>query len=99
MKKLSFTEFKNSLGSTDVPANLSRHEKALWFAGKAEWEKAHEIVQDLNDRYAAQIHAYLHRQEGDSANASYWYSKAGTAFPQSSLDIEWEDLVRLILGS
>jgi hypothetical protein len=48
---------------------------------KATWEKAHQLIQDLTDKNAAWIHAYLHRKEGDVWNADYWYRKAGKQRP------------------
>jgi hypothetical protein len=45
-------------------------------AGK--WHDAHGIVQaDEADPIACWIHAVLHKTEGDSGNARYWYQKAG----------------------
>jgi len=46
---------------------------------------------------AARVHAYLHRKEGDSDNAHYWYTRAGTERPHVSLRREWETLVRNLL--
>jgi hypothetical protein len=66
---------------------------ALWWAGKGDWEKAHNIVEDMNDQPSSLIHAFLHRQEGDLSNAQYWYNKAGSRMPEVSLDREWDDLV------
>jgi len=86
-------EFKDSLSLSDPPDNISAHEKALWWAGKGEWERAHNIVQDMNDQPAALIHAFLHRKEGDISNAHYWYNRAGSKMPGVSLDEEWENLV------
>ena len=51
------------------------------------------IVQDLNDPLSYNIHAYLHRQEGDHSNAGYWYHKAGVKMPDISLEREWEEIV------
>jgi hypothetical protein len=93
MKIKTLIEFKNSLSLEEPPEGLSIYEKALWYAGKDEWENAHNIVQDLNDKSSALIHAYLHRQEGDLSNAKYWYDKAGSRMPEISLDEEWEKLV------
>ena len=90
MEKITLDEFKKSFSEKEPPAELSPKEKALWFAGKGEWEKAHEIVQDLNDRFSSHIHAFLHRQEGDNSNARYWYNIAGEKMPSISLDKEWE---------
>jgi hypothetical protein len=43
------------------------------------------------------VHAYLHRKEGDLANAGYWYRRARVTPAQQSLDAEWEALVRRFL--
>jgi hypothetical protein len=49
-------------------------ERAL--AGR--WAEAHQIVQeDEQGEVACWIHAVLHRQEGDLANARYWYARCG----------------------
>ena len=93
MKKISLEEFKSSLLRAEPPEDFSEQEKALWFAGKGDWDKAHLIVQDLNDRLSYNIHAFLHRQEGDHSNAGYWYHKAGVKIPDMSLEREWEELV------
>ncbi len=48
----------------------------LALAGK--WTEAHAIVQqDETDPTACWIHAVLHKVEGDSSNARYWYGLAG----------------------
>jgi hypothetical protein len=93
MKKISLEEFKTSLSRAEPPEDFSSQEKALWYAGKGNWEKAHLIVQDLNDPLSYNIHAYLHRQEGDHSNAGYWYHKAGVKMPDKSLEREWEEMV------
>jgi hypothetical protein len=93
MNKRTLGDFKDSLSLPEPPPEFTRHEKALWYAGKGDWEKAHQIVQDMDDRSAAQIHAFLHRQEGDLSNARYWYQIASSQIPAVSLDEEWELLV------
>jgi hypothetical protein len=94
----TLNEFKDSLKS-DIPApDFSPYLQALWFAGKDDWEKAHHIVQDLDDRSAAIIHGYLHRFEGDEANAKFWYARAKEDIPPISLDKEWESLVSRFLA-
>jgi hypothetical protein len=72
------SEFKESLRNSHPPAGISDILAALWHEGKNDWEKAHEIVQDREDRDGALVHAYLHRKEGDFGNAGYWYRRAGT---------------------
>ena len=93
MSRITITGFISSLSLEELPDGLSVYEKALWFAGKGDWEKAHDLIQDVDDKQAAQIHAYLHRKEGDLSNARYWYAKAGTQMPELSLEEEWESLV------
>jgi hypothetical protein len=66
---------------------------ALWHESKGEWDRAHEIVQDLEGSAAALVHAYLHRREGDRSNARYWYGQAGRPEAGASLDEEWHALV------
>jgi hypothetical protein len=94
MKNMTAGAFKDSLRLQQPPGELSAHETALWWAGKGDWNKAHDIVQDLHDQLASRIHAFLHRQEGDISNAGYWYNKAHTSMPSIPPDQEWEDLVR-----
>ena len=72
----------------------SPYQKALYWDKKEDWQKAHEIVQDLESSEAAWIHAYLHRKEGDEFNAGYWYRRAGKEFCKGTLDQEWESLWR-----
>lgn len=86
-------KFKKSV-ENDVPnAQLSLQLKALWYDFKGDWNQAHQQVDQLNDFASAEIHAYLHRKEGDLCNADYWYSKSKKSRPSSSLDQEWEQLV------
>ena len=93
MNKKTVAGFISSLSMDEPPAGLSVYENALWYAGKGDWEKAHDLIQDLDDKQAAQIHAFLHRKEGDISNARYWYARADSAMPALSLEDEWESLV------
>jgi hypothetical protein len=93
---MNVAEFKASLGGP-VPDNLSVYLKSLWNDGKGDWEQSHYIIQDVDDKDAAWIHAYLHRKEGDTGNADYWYSRAGRKRPAISLQEEWEELVKAFL--
>ena len=72
---------------------------ALWWAAKGNWEGAHQIVQVESDANSAWVHAYLHRVEGDLANAGYWYRQAGQPAAKDSLNAEWERIVSALLGS
>ena len=71
---------------------------ALWWDAKGDWEKAHEVAQDVEGRDGAWVHAYLHRKQGDLANAGWWYGQAGRAAGTGDLKMEWEGIVREMLG-
>lgn len=90
--------FLQSLPDAAPPRQLSHQLQALWFDGKGNWEKAHQLVQDETDATSALIHAYLHRKEGDTWNADYWYRMAGRTRPSKSLAAEWQDLVAELLA-
>ena len=83
------SEFKSSLTGVAPPSNLTAPLKALWWAGKGDWDKAHKIVMDDESREAAWVHAYLHRVEGDLPNARYWYGQAKRAAATGALEAEW----------
>jgi hypothetical protein len=60
-----------------------KHRMALTHLRRREWQKAHELVMDLEDRVAYHMHGLVHRLEGDMENARYWYAKAGLPIPRS----------------
>jgi hypothetical protein len=80
------------LSQLNPPEDLSVYLLALWYDAKGEWTKAHEIIQDEEDKAGSWIHAYLHRKEGDIGNADYWYRKAGKTRPDDSLEEEWKHI-------
>lgn len=86
-------DFKASLSQAEPPREWSLHLKALWYDAKGDWDSAHKAIQDEGDAFSAQIHAYLHRKEGDQGNADYWYRRSGTSRPRLSLEEEWVELV------
>ena len=94
---MSFQEFEQSLSTLAPSSGLSIYLQSLWYDGKGDWNKAHTIIQELEDNTAAWIHAYLHRKEGDVSNADYWYSKAGRKRPAVSLKDEWKEIVNTLL--
>ncbi|MFI5187659.1 MAG: hypothetical protein ACHQF0_13090 [Chitinophagales bacterium] len=91
---MSFEEFQKSVSAPAPPDNLSGYLESLWYDAKGNWNKAHEIIQDIEDKNGAWIHSYLHRKEGDIGNADYWYRKAGKSRPDHSLEAEWENIVK-----
>jgi len=82
----------------DTPPSLTPHLKALWYDAKDDWNRSHQLVQDIEDADASWIHAYLHRKEGDEGNAGYWYHRAGRKFPSVSLEEEWNQMLDAMLG-
>ncbi len=91
--------FKESLDDTMPPPDLSLALQALWQEAKGDWETAHQLAQSENNPSGAWVHAYLHRKEGDTSNAAYWYSRAGQKMPNSSLEEEWEEIAKALLSS
>ena len=94
---MDLKKFKESLSQNEPPQNLSVYLKALWLDAKGEWGKAHVLIQDVTDKKAAWIHAYLHRKEGDIFNADYWYHRADKKRPDISLEKEREEIVDELL--
>ncbi len=92
-------EFHQSLTATSVPRSIAPALAALWWARKGDWDKAHKIVMDESGRDAAWVHAYLHRVEGDTGNAAYWYREAKQPVAAGTLDREWEAIVAALLGA
>jgi len=86
-----------SLACAAPPAGTSAELAALWWVKRDRWDRAHEIVQDLETVASSRVHAHLHRVEGDLDNANYWYRRAGVAVTTTSLDTEWDELVRELL--
>ena len=49
------------------------------------------------DEIGAWVHAYLHRVEGDNANAGHWYRRAGKPHSSAPLNEEWDEIVSALL--
>jgi hypothetical protein len=90
---MSKSLFHESLTHPEPPAHFSVLLKSLWYDKKGDWKKAHDLVDSLPGAEAAWVHAYLHRKEGDSWNADYWYARAKKVRPTRTLEEEWEELV------
>ena len=80
-------------------ATWSSPVRALWYEAHGDWHRAHDELQDDADRQSARVHAYLHRVEGDAANAAYWYRRAGRPMPapQTTFADEWHDIATALL--
>ena len=96
---LTVERFRDSLNGTAPPPALPPVLAALWWAGRQDWDRAHDIVQGHEGEADCDlIHAHLHRQEGDTGNARYWYRRAGRAMPSLSISDEWTALVAEFVG-
>ncbi|RKR13488.1 hypothetical protein CLV91_2208 [Maribacter vaceletii] len=97
LKINSYEEFKETLKNKkpnqDWPGSL----KSLWYDANDNWEASHNIAQDMHNKIGSWIHAYLHRKEGDTFNASYWYQQAGKTFPTLTLEEEHQFMVEFVL--
>ena len=98
---MSFAEFQESVANDAAPpAGASLPLRALWHDARGDWTRAHNFAQEDHGRDGSWVHAYLHRKEGDAGNAGYWYARAGRKMPANgvTLDAEWEDIARDLLG-
>jgi hypothetical protein len=94
---MNLDAFKASLAGAQPPPGIAKLLRALWFDARGDWDEAHRIAQDVDTSEGSRVHAYLHRKEGDAANARYWYRCAGVPAESGGLDAEWEKLVRHLL--
>ena len=95
---MTLKEFKATL-SANAPPDVAPLLKALWHDARGEWNRAHEIAQEIEDASGAWVHAYLHRKEGDAGNAGYWYNRAGQPVATDPLEAEWDRVATALLGS
>jgi hypothetical protein len=96
---VNLPEFSRSTEEAKPPAGLSAALVALWHDARGDWAAAHQVAQDIDDTTGAWIHAYLHRKEGDLANAGYWYRRAGQPVCRESLSAEWERIATTLLAA
>jgi hypothetical protein len=95
---MDLQSFKESIAKPQPPQGLSLALQALWWDAKGDWDRAHACAQERDDDPGMRVHAYLHRKEGDQSNADYWYRRSRAAAPKTSLEEEWEMLVRSFLS-
>ena len=95
----TLNDFLDSMQKGSVPARIPAPLEALWHEGCGDWKRAHETVQGDSTIEAAWVHAYLHRKEGDLANAGYWYRRAGRQIATASLEDEWHEIVNALIVS
>ena len=94
---MTFEDFIYSLDENSPPS-VSEELKSLWYDGKGDWERAHDVISEKETKSHCLIHAYLHRKEGDIWNADYWYRRAGEKRKDQKLEEEWENLVKQFIS-
>jgi hypothetical protein len=94
---VTLKEFRDSLTLDTPPAGLSQALAALWWDAKGDWTKAHESAQQDEGPEGAWVHAYLHRKEGDSSNAGYWYARAAKPQARGPFEKEWDEIAASLL--
>lgn len=95
---MHLSDFRELLTQATPPAGSSAALQALWYAAKGDWDRAHDLTQP-GGAALDWVHAYLHRVEGDLANAGYWYRRAGKPVATMPLDEEWATLVETFLNA
>jgi hypothetical protein len=95
---MTLQSFKESLRGDQPPAGIGAPLEALWREAKGDWDGAHALAQAQDDARGAWIHAYLHRVEGDLANAGYWYRRAGRPVCADPLREEWAAIAQALLA-
>ncbi|HEX6804052.1 MAG TPA: hypothetical protein VF133_10270 [Terriglobales bacterium] len=95
---MELEKFRKSLSGEKPPAGFSPALSGLWWDAKGDWTRAHESAQQDEGPEGAWVHAYLHRKEGDSSNAAYWYRRAGKTPSRKPLQEEWDEITTALLG-
>ena len=91
-------QFTASLSDKTLPDNMPVGLQAMWYDAGGDWQRAHELAQEMNDDTGSWIHAYLHRKEGDAGNAAYWYRRARRPVPAYTLEREQQEMISALLG-
>ena len=97
---MKLPDFESSLSMAAPPAELSLALQALWWDAKGDWKSAHECAQaDEGNPDCDWVHAYLHRKEGDAANAGYWYRRVSKPAATNALADEWRAIATALIQS
>ncbi len=95
---MDLSAFRATLDQDAPPAGMAAPLRALWWDAKGDWNQAHAAAQEQEGVAPADwVHAYLHRKEGDAANAGYWYRRAARKPAGGPLETEWEQIATELL--
>lgn len=94
---MDLSAFRASLAAAAPPVELKLALEALWLDAKGDWDGAHKAAQADDSGDGDWVHAYLHRKEGDTGNAAYWYRRAGKPVCLSSFEEEWGSIAEVLL--
>ena len=94
---MTLETFTASVARGEQPPELPPALRALWLDETGNWAAAHELAGEIETPDGARIHAYLHRKEGDTSNAGYWYRRASREMFTGSLDDEWTHITEALL--
>jgi len=94
---LSLEEFLKLKDEGVVPEDIPHLLQALLLDAAGDWDHAHRIAQQDYSKDGSWVHAYLHRVEGDLANATYWYRSAGKTMPDLTQEEEWEYIAMALI--
>jgi hypothetical protein len=94
----SIDAFVLSLDRDELPAFAAPMLRAVRHGLRGEWDAAHELAQAQDDAQGAWVHAWLHRIEGDLANADYWYRSAGRPSRRDDTRDEGLDIAKVLIG-
>jgi hypothetical protein len=95
---VTLADFKRTVSAAAPPERISPALRALWHDARGDWDAAHETAQSVDDESGAWVHAYLHRKEGDAANAAYWYRRARQPVATDALVAEWDRIASALLA-
>ena len=66
---MTIEQFRSTLAQHDANPEWPPALRAMWEDAKGNWNEAHAVAQEIEDKTGSWIHAYLHRKEGDLGNA------------------------------
>lgn len=95
---MTLQEFRDSIVRDEPPRQFNAALAGLWWDAKGDWKRAHEAAQQDEGPEGAWVHAYLHRKQGDTSNAGYWYRRADKPPSQVSLEEEWIEIAESLLS-